>query len=76
VPSVCSVSACVSLVMPAQRGGVSGEGAGADWERSGRGGAGTYVALCRALGSEPPPAIVKMCRGGWGVQWVDVWSRR
>jgi hypothetical protein len=29
VPSVCSMSACVSLVMPAQRGGVSGEGAGA-----------------------------------------------
>jgi hypothetical protein len=28
----------------------------------------THVALCRALGSEPPPAIVNMCGGGLVVQ--------
>jgi hypothetical protein len=36
----------------------------------------TYVALWRALGSEEPPAIVKMCRGGWGLQLGVVRCRR
>lgn len=49
---------------------MSGKSAGG--KRMGRVRRRTYVALCRALESEPPPAIVKMCRGWLGVQLVVV----
>ena len=49
----CAMTGCVSV----------GEGE-SDCGRGVR----TYVALCLALGSEPPPAIVRCVVGGWRVQ--------
>lgn len=49
----CAMTGCVSV----------GEGE-SDCGRGVR----TYVALCLALGSEPPPAIVRCVVGWWEVQ--------
>ena len=79
VPSVCGQPAAQLSVVVCAAGAVfcamAGSASGGEEEGDCGRGVRTYVALCFALGSEPPPAIVRCVVGGgrcnWG-WWVDV----
>jgi hypothetical protein len=74
VPSVCGqraalakiVAVCVVRGVRAVLRGMRGSAWSGEGECDCGRGARTYVALTFALGSEPPPAIVRYVVGGWG----------